>query len=241
MFDERFWDEYMTRYDEAVATLDPYRSLIERCVEWGQPRPGERVLDLGCGTGNLLRRVADSSAGVRSYGVERSTRAAAITADKLAGRDASLFVADLDELRWRDALEASGAPVDLAFMVNVLYDLRDPAAVLRALRRVIRVGGRLIISNPHDPRPQLLLDAHDAWRASASPVERALDDRYAPARRWMLDANSKIAHRAKARELHFLQRQDMITLLNGAGFLVTRLDERAYAGVNLLLEAQRVW
>jgi SAM-dependent methyltransferase len=37
--------------------LPPYKQLLEDTVAWLEPRPGQRWLDLGCGSGQLTRRL----------------------------------------------------------------------------------------------------------------------------------------------------------------------------------------
>jgi ubiquinone/menaquinone biosynthesis C-methylase UbiE len=43
--------------------LPPYRKLLADTVAWLDPRPGERWLDLGCGSGRLTRGVWEASGG----------------------------------------------------------------------------------------------------------------------------------------------------------------------------------
>ena len=238
MFNRNFWDEYMLRYDDAVATLHPYRELLARCIAWGLQGDQGCVMDLGCGTGNLLRRVADRLAGrSRLIGLERCATAREVAARKFSlDERCEILPADLEQPGW-----SAGMPeVELCFMNNVLYDLEDPAVVLDELRGLLRPGGRLILSNPHAPRPAALLEAHMRWREGAGRAAREQDDRYAAAREWMLAANLEIARHAVDRRLHFLDLSAMTELLRRAGFEVCRAATNAYAGVNLIVEAQRV-
>jgi SAM-dependent methyltransferase len=238
MLNDRFWNEYMMRYDDAIGTLHPYRELVERCIEWGAPRCGQTIVDVGCGTGNLLARLSAELHGpAELIGVERSAVAGKLAATKLAhDLRFRLLASDLEQPGWSAGL----GPIDTAFMVNVLYDLRDPAALLDELHGRLRQGGRLIISNPHTPRPRALLDAHERWREQASDAQRLADDQYAPARRWMLEVNTEIARLARDRQVFFLGAERMIELLRATGFAVTRIDTHAYAGLNLIIEAERI-
>jgi SAM-dependent methyltransferase len=243
MLNDRFWNEYMLRYDDAIGTLRPYRELIDRCVEWAAPCPGQTIVDVGCGTGNLLAQVASTLEGpAELIGVERSAVAGKLAADKLAastlahGHRFRLLASDLEQPGWSAEL----SQIDTAFMVNVLYDLQDPAASLDELRGRLRRGGRLIISNPHTPRPRALLDAHERWREQVCDEQRLADDRHVPARRWMLEVNTEIARLARGRRVHFLGVERMLELLRATGYVVTRIATRVYAGLNLMVVAERI-
>src|SRR5262249_38743384 len=43
--------------------LPPYRKLLRDSANWFEPRPGERWLDLGCGSGQLTRTLWEKSGG----------------------------------------------------------------------------------------------------------------------------------------------------------------------------------
>lgn len=98
--------------------------------------PNARILDVGCGDGfhlDLLRRHGHGD--WQLTGVDLDARAVA------AARRRGL---DVHEGR----IERLGLPrgsFDLAFMIQTVEHLDDPAATLRAVRDVLKPGGRLVI------------------------------------------------------------------------------------------------
>lgn len=106
-------------------------------------RPGDRVLDAGCGTGRALTalRAAVGPAGT-VLGADLTPQM--LAAAQRAGRAAegSLLLADVARLPLRD--EA----LDAVFAAGLIAHLPDPEANLRELARVVRPGGRLALFHP---------------------------------------------------------------------------------------------
>lgn len=100
-------------------------------VELLAPRPGERVLDLGCGDGALTAKLV--AAGCRVVAIDASPEQ--VQAARRRGLDAR--VADAAAL-------AFDAEFDAVFSNAVLHWIRDPDAVLTAIRRALAPGGRLV-------------------------------------------------------------------------------------------------
>lgn len=100
-------------------------------VELLAPRPGERVLDLGCGDGALTERLA--ALGCRVIGVDASPDM--VAAARRRGLEA--YVADGQDLRFV-------AEFDAVFSNAALHWMRDVHAVLRGVRRALRPGGRFV-------------------------------------------------------------------------------------------------
>jgi trans-aconitate methyltransferase len=95
------------------------------------PRPGERVLDLGCGDGALTAKLA--AAGCRVIAVDSS--AEQIGAARARG---------LDARRGDAAALPFDAEFDAVFSNAVLHWIRDAGAVVACVHRALEPGGRFV-------------------------------------------------------------------------------------------------
>ncbi|MFF4443725.1 class I SAM-dependent methyltransferase [Streptomyces sp. NPDC001502] len=106
-------------------------------------RPGDRVLDAGCGTGRAMTalRAAVGPAGT-VLGVDLTPQM--LAAARRAGRDAegALLLADVARLPLGDEV------LDAVFAAGLIAHLPDPGANLRELARVVRPGGGLALFHP---------------------------------------------------------------------------------------------
>lgn len=101
--------------------------------------PGTRALDAACGTGRHAAYLAGLGGDVA--GVDQSPSMLEVACAKAPTVD------------FRDgdirALPFAEGSFDLAVISLALCHLDDPAAAIRELARVLRVGGSLVISEPH--------------------------------------------------------------------------------------------
>jgi SAM-dependent methyltransferase len=106
-------------------------------------RLGDRVLELGCGTGSSMRFMLPPLRGGLAVGVDLVLKALREAAVALApvGR-ASMVMADLNE-----TLPFSDASFDRVFSHNVLECLPDPQLLLGEVHRVLRPEGRLVVGH----------------------------------------------------------------------------------------------
>jgi len=132
-----------------LLSLGLHRLWKRQAVAWLQPRPGQRLLDLCCGTGDLALVLAEA---VRPGGLVLGLDAAAAPlelARRRGGRQPWLPVT----FRQADAL-ATGlddGEADGAVMAYGLRNLQDPATALVELRRLLRPGGRAAVLDFNRP------------------------------------------------------------------------------------------
>jgi ubiquinone/menaquinone biosynthesis C-methylase UbiE len=129
----------------AFDTAPENRSLLRRL----EPKPGEAILELGCGHGRALARVAERNAPGLAVGVDPSAVMRRVAAWHLRHGIAAGHVR-IDE---GDAstIPSPNARFDKAFSVHTVYFWPDLDAGLRELHRVLRPGGELILGF-HDGR-----------------------------------------------------------------------------------------
>jgi trans-aconitate methyltransferase len=97
------------------------------------PRAGERILDLGCGTGHLTAQIAESRADVR--GVDRS--AEMVAAAQAAYPKLKFEVVDARKLNYHEKFDA-------VFSNATLHWIHEPELVLQGIFRALRPGGRFV-------------------------------------------------------------------------------------------------
>jgi SAM-dependent methyltransferase len=116
----------------------------EALVDAAGPAPGERVLDVGCGTGAVARVAA------RRVGSGGSVAGADPNAGMLAEARARAAASGLDAVDWRqapaEALPFADAAFDVVLCQQGLQFMPDPAAALADMARVLKPGGRLALS-----------------------------------------------------------------------------------------------
>jgi ubiquinone/menaquinone biosynthesis C-methylase UbiE len=145
--------------------------LAERLFREAGIGPGQRVLDLGSGVGDiamLAARLVGPSGEV--VGIERDTRSIARARARVAEaglHNVTFTQSDVNQV-------ASDKPFDAAVGRFILEFLPDPVAALRSLSQFVRPGGALAFQEPSHA-PFLALSAHlPLWSAAASLIPEIL-------------------------------------------------------------------
>lgn len=153
---EQRWDDFAKRYDGIFIEEPLYRETLDLIVEQLEDVGDGSVLELGCGTGNLISAVLERYPSVRVMGVDPSEGMRLACAGKFAANPGV-------EIARGDALAIPCPDGRFDFILSnyalhhVLPAQRDACAAEMA--RVLRPGGELVYSDlfcgvdaaPHDP------------------------------------------------------------------------------------------
>jgi tRNA (cmo5U34)-methyltransferase len=138
-----FWSERADRYDGFIRRIVPrYDELIDRLLEY-LPASPRRVLELGCGTGNVSLRLAAHGPAAELTLVDGSREMLDIARARLAeayGARAERFTYIPSTF---EALELDAARYDVIVAVLSLHHVRELGPVYRVLRRGLAPGGAL--------------------------------------------------------------------------------------------------
>ncbi|MEG4342799.1 methyltransferase domain-containing protein [Microcoleus sp. A003_D6] len=105
----------------------------ESLLELLDPKAGEQILDLGCGTGQLTEKIAQSGAFVQ--GIDSSL--SMISTAKVNYPHINFSVADARSFQVEE-------PLDAVFSNAVLHWVKQPDAVINCVGKALKSGGRFV-------------------------------------------------------------------------------------------------
>lgn len=140
--DARFWDRTARKYARsAIADQAGYERSLERTR--ALLKPGDRVLELGCGTGTTALRLAGD---VQGY------LATDVSAGMIAIANEKLAAAPLPSLTFRtataDALMPDAVSFNAVLGFNYLHLVRDLPGTLRCIHALLAADGVFISKTP---------------------------------------------------------------------------------------------
>ncbi len=199
--EKRIWQE---RYqDERISTI----------ATFGGSLPGRRVLEVSCGMGGTL--VALAQAGAAPVATEFNPEYCQIARQR--GQRYGLNLPIINAVGERIPFAAN--TFDLAICWDVVEHVQDPQAMLSELRRVVRPGGRVLLTiinrrawrDPHYHLPGI------NW------LPRRLADRIV-ARRARTKQAMGLQDRQRLSEMHYFSMRQFRRLARSVGFNVADME-----------------
>jgi trans-aconitate methyltransferase len=133
--------------------------MAEGLLELLAAQPGEKILDIGCGTGHLTGKIA--SAGALVTGVDRSP--------DMIRQAREAYPALQFEVANAIKIPLQG-PFDAIFSNATLHWIKEPEMVIAEVSRLLRPGGRFVAEFGGHGNVALVGDAlHQAWAISHLP------------------------------------------------------------------------
>lgn len=117
-----------------------FRRMMETtpAMRWLRPRPTDRVLDIGCGNGTYDYRIARRAASVVGFDLNRGELRKAARSH---GSEGVLYMASDAH-----AMPVAQESFDIVLSLCVFEHLPDDLQVLAETHRVLRPGGRLLLT-----------------------------------------------------------------------------------------------
>jgi ubiquinone/menaquinone biosynthesis C-methylase UbiE len=103
-------------------------------------QPADRLLDVGCGTGALLRHLSLAHPAARLAGVDPVPEMLAMARCRLPP-PIQLTAG------WAEQLPFASGSFDVVVSCNAFHYIRQPVSALREMSRVLRPGGQLVITD----------------------------------------------------------------------------------------------
>ncbi|MFC7081794.1 methyltransferase domain-containing protein [Halorussus caseinilyticus] len=133
------WNERMR--DDALAMLDI--------------QEGDRVLDVGCGTGFATEGILQHTENV--HGLDQSVHQLQKAWAKLGKHDpVSFYRGDAERLPFEDD------SFDVVWSSGSIEYWPNPVATLREMRRVVKPGGQVLVVGPNNPKSTVMQKVADA-------------------------------------------------------------------------------
>ncbi len=127
--------------------------LAAGVLELLNAQPGERILDLGCGTGHLTAKIAET--GAHAMGIDRSPEMIRQAKERYPALQ--FEVMDAREI----ALDGN---FDAVFSNATLHWIKEPERVILSIKRLLRPGGRFVAEfGGKGNTGELLIAVQHAW------------------------------------------------------------------------------
>ncbi|OFW55558.1 MAG: hypothetical protein A2V52_02205 [Actinobacteria bacterium RBG_19FT_COMBO_54_7] len=137
------WDNFSTRFDNIFLADPLYLDILEKIVA-ELDADDKDILDIGCGTGNLIARILEELPGARVAAVDPSQGMRDICSERFEGSDrVSIAAGHALAIPFPDA--AFDDVVTSLALHHVHYDLREDC--VREIARVLKPGGRFICAD----------------------------------------------------------------------------------------------
>ena len=136
------------RFDEKTALqlsmiyqTEDIREMQRQFRVWFDPQPGEKILDVGCGTGvNVLALSKLVEPDGKIVGIDNSEAMLAVARQKASAPNIEYQLKAIEEM------DFASDTFDAVVCTQVLGYVADPVGAIRAMLRVIKPSGRVFIS-----------------------------------------------------------------------------------------------
>lgn len=157
---EIVWDSKL--YDKQHHFVSDYGADV---LQWLAPKPGEDILDVGCGTGQLAAQIAESGAEV--FGTDASPEM--IATAKVNYPEIGFEVVDATKLPYKELFDA-------IFSNATFHWIENQSALIEGLYRSLKRGGRLVAEFGGKGNVKSITDALTSAAKNLGLTDKVIND-----------------------------------------------------------------
>ena len=141
-----FFDEYAKIDEYDVFTEKGWNRLTEEFKMLVNPRKGQKLLDMGCGTGGFIKRLDKN---LNLFGVDIST--VSIVKAKCNNSDINFIIGDIENTNFKENT------FDIVVFSGVLHHFQNFKKSLDEAHIILKPGGKIFAFDPHKKNPIMWL------------------------------------------------------------------------------------
>jgi ubiquinone/menaquinone biosynthesis C-methylase UbiE len=229
--DKLNWTRYAFAYDKLLTPFEDYHHLVKLVVS--KVENARVCIDLGAGTGNGTLQLLKENRRRIVWAVESNEGMLRYLRSKVQkqGRElADRLIQIKDDIQTLYSLRDKEGFFDAAILINVLYAVDDPIACLRQANRLLKPGGILAFSTPHQNTDvDVLFD-----RMKDVLMERGV---FPELRKDFVAARD--VHRRMDARIHRDTKEDLQRYLDETMFDVIDWHDREYVGAVYVIKAKK--
>ena len=139
-----WFKDWSNEYDKTLGKVDRHNKLLDLVVDASGVKDGEKVLDIGCGTGLLSLKFLEKADCI-IYGIDNSSEMLEIFKEKIK----ELNLADKISLGLEDAenIDVGDGEFDIIASTVTLHHVKEKYPVIKKIYELLKPGGRLLIGD----------------------------------------------------------------------------------------------
>lgn len=194
------------RYTEFTEVVDIKRlNFIADAIQ-NYCRPGARILDVGCGNGNIARGIG--SLGYEVLGIDFSQEAIRYAKSKNTLSNVKFSVCSAEQVNDAEQFDA-------AICSEVLEHLHHPEHLVETLSHLLKPGAILIATVPNGVGPRELLVTRPVQKMSSGWMGQVINR----SKQMLGYSNSTVqSHSEDLTHVQFFTKRDIIDLVKSGGF-----------------------
>jgi ubiquinone/menaquinone biosynthesis C-methylase UbiE len=139
-----WFKDWANEYDNTLGKIDRHHHLLNRVVELSDVENGQKVLDIGCGTGLLSLKFL-KKADCLIMGIDSSQEMLSIFNDKIVKLGLSDRV--VTKLEDAAALDFEDNSFDVVASTVTLHHLKDKLHTIKKIHSILKPNGRFILGD----------------------------------------------------------------------------------------------